>query len=244
VNVTAYLRVSTDRQEDGQGLDVQHDEIVKWAKRHRHTIVAVHRDTISGKLDERAGLADAIATLRDGQAQAIVVYRLDRLARDLIVQEQLLAEVRRAGGDLFSSSDAEQAFLADDDEDPSRKLIRQVIGAVYEFDRSMIALRLRNGRRRKHEQGGYAYGRPGYGSRAKDGALVVVPEQREVIDTMRRLRKRGATLRQIAAALDADGVAGPAGRGRGWSATAVQRALNRDGVKTTRRSRRTKGGRG
>lgn len=240
MNVTAYLRVSTDRQEDGQGLDVQHDEIVKWAKRRRHTIVAVHQDTISGKLDARDGLAAAIAAVRDGQAEAVVVYRLDRLARDLIVQEQLLAEIRRAGGELFSTSDAEQAFLSDDDEDPSRKMIRQVLGAVAEFERSMIALRLRNGRRRKHEQGGYAYGRPAYGSRAEDGTLVVVAEQREVIDTMRQLRKRGATLRQIAAALDADGVAGPTGRG--WSATAVQRALNREGVKTTRRRRRAKGG--
>jgi hypothetical protein len=55
---------------------------------------------------------------------------------------------------------------------------------------------------------------------------------------MKRLRKRGLTLRQIADALNADGVPGP--RGGAWSQTAVQRALKREGVRTTRRrTRRT-----
>jgi DNA invertase Pin-like site-specific DNA recombinase len=183
--------------------------------------------------------------VREGEADGIVVYRLDRLARDLVVQEQLLAEVRRSVRDgdgnpvgaAFSTSAAEQAFLDDDPDDPSRKLIRQVLGAVSEFERSMIALRLRNGRKRKHEQGGYAYGRPGYGFAARDGELVPVPEQQAAVERMRELRRRRKTLREIAAALTAEGVPGPTGGT--WSATAVQRALNRAGVKTTRRKRRT-----
>ena len=60
------------------------------------------------------------------------VYRLDRLARDLIVQETVLAEVKRLGGEVFSTSAAEAGYLSDDPDDPSRKLIRQVLGAVAE----------------------------------------------------------------------------------------------------------------
>ncbi len=47
-------------------------------------------------------------------AEGIVVYRLDRLARDLVLQEQLLAELRRVSAAVFSTSAGEDAYLADD----------------------------------------------------------------------------------------------------------------------------------
>lgn len=242
MKLVGYLRVSTEKQEDGLGLAVQEAAVRGWVRAHGHDLVGFESDTASGKLEavDRGGLASALRQVREGDADGIVVYRLDRLARDLVVQEQLLAEVRNASGVLFSTSDAEQDVLDDDPDDPSRKLIRQVLGAVSEFERSMIALRLRNGRRRKHEQGGYAYGRPPYGYRAEAGELVAVAEQQAVLDRMRELRRGRWTLREIAATLNDEGVPGPAGGA--WSGTAVQRALQRAGVKTARRKRRTKKG--
>ena len=50
-------------------------------------------------------------------------------------------------------------------------MIRQVLGAVAEYERSMVVLRLRNGRRRKAEMGGYASGAPAFGFEARDKAL-------------------------------------------------------------------------
>lgn len=152
VRVVAYLRVSTDRQaEEGLGLDVQQHAIRTWAKKHGHRVVAWTRDEgVSGTngLDGRVGLAEALEAVRERRAEALVIYRLDRLARDLVLQEQLLAEVRRLGGVVLSASESESAFLVDDPDDPSRKLIRQVLGAVSEYERSMIALCLRSGRAR------------------------------------------------------------------------------------------------
>jgi DNA invertase Pin-like site-specific DNA recombinase len=78
------------------------------------------------------------------------------------------------GGELFSTSAAEAGYLPDDPDDPSRTLVRQVLGAVSQYERSMIALRLRSGRKRKSEKGGYAYGSPPYGFRANGYALVRV----------------------------------------------------------------------
>src|SRR4051795_4488237 len=97
--VVGYLRVSTDKQaERGLGLDVQHRAVERWAKTRMHTLVDILRDEgVSGSngLDTREGLADALAMLRSGEVDGVIVYRLDRLARDLIVQEQVLAEVKR-----------------------------------------------------------------------------------------------------------------------------------------------------
>jgi DNA invertase Pin-like site-specific DNA recombinase len=186
VKVVGYLRVSTDRQaEHGFGLDVQEHSVRQWPRQHGHRLVAVHRDEgVKGSngLDSRLGLADALAAIRDRRAEALLVPRLDRLARDLVLQETLIGEVRRLGGQVFSCSDAEAEFLVDDPADPSRRLIRQILGAVNEYERSMITLRMRGGRERKRAAGGYAGdGSPTYGWRAVDKALVPVEAEQRVI---------------------------------------------------------------
>jgi DNA invertase Pin-like site-specific DNA recombinase len=76
----------------------------------------------------------------------VVVARLDRLARDLLTQEFLLREIRQRGADLVSCSDTEADYLQDDPHDPTRKLVRQVLGAISEFERALIKLRLQRGR--------------------------------------------------------------------------------------------------
>jgi DNA invertase Pin-like site-specific DNA recombinase len=229
VRLVAYLRVSTDEQaEEGLGLDVQRQAIRAWAKAQRRRVVAWHADEgLSGSngLDHRAGLLDALTALRAGEAKGLVVYRLDRLARDLVLQEQLLAEVRRLGGDVHSTSAAEAAYLADDPDDPSRRLIRQVLGAVNEYERSMIKLRLRSGRRRKAELGGYAYGAPPFGYRAEAGELVADDEEQLTLARIEELRGDGLSLRAIADVLDEE--SRRPRRGERWHPKVIASALAR-----------------
>jgi DNA invertase Pin-like site-specific DNA recombinase len=130
---------------------------------------------------------------------------VDRLARDLIVQEQILAEVWRMKARAFTCADGEAAYLADDSDDPSRKLIRQVLGAVAEYERSMIALRLRAGRLKKAAEGGYAFGAPGFGHRASNGSLEPLDAEQFAVARMVALRNEGRSYREICAALDAEG---------------------------------------
>jgi DNA invertase Pin-like site-specific DNA recombinase len=230
VKVAGYVRVSTDRQaEKGFGLDVQERAVRAWARQHGHRLVEIHRDEgVSGSngLDSRVGLADALQSLRDRKANGLVVPRLDRLARDLVLQETLLGEVRRLGGQVFSCSNAEAEFLVDDPADPSRRLIRQILGAVAEYERSMIALRLRAGRRRKAEQGGYAGdGSPPYGWQAVDGALAPVEAEQRAIHRVRELHAGGHSLRSIADALHAEGHRPK--RGDRWPPQTLARVLAR-----------------
>lgn len=232
LKVAAYLRVSTDKQADeGLGLDVQRQAVKAWAKAHSHRLVATHVDEgVSGSngLDSRVGLAEAIACLRSGKADGLVVYRLDRLARDLVLQEQLLAEVRRLGREVFTTSAAEAGYLADDPHDPSRRLIRQVLGAVNEYERAMIRLRLNAGRRRKAEQGGFAFGSPPYGYRAEGKTLVPDESEQSALRRIRQLRSEGGSLPAIAATLEAEGHRPK--RGGRWHVETVRRIVNREGV--------------
>ena len=230
IRVVAYLRVSTDKQaEEGNGLDVQEQAIRAWARANGYRIVGWFRaEGVSGSngLDTRVGLYDALTEITAGHAQGIVVKCLDRLARDLVLQESLLAEIKRMGAQPFTTSAGEQAYLTDDPDDPSRKLIRQILGAVNEYERSMITLRLRTGRASKASKGGYAYGSPAYGQRADDRELVPDEAEQAGARRIQELRASGASMRGIADTLNAAGI--PAKRGGTWSPMTVKRVLDRE----------------
>jgi DNA invertase Pin-like site-specific DNA recombinase len=232
MELAGYIRVSTDQQAvEGLGLDVQRQAIKAWAKAAGHRLAGVHADEgVSGAKDlaDRPGLGDALDAVRSGAVGGLVVYRLDRLARDLVLQEQLIAEVRRLGGVLFTTSAGEAGYLDDDPDDPSRKLIRRVLGAVNEYERSMIALRLRSGRRRKAERGGFAYGSPAYGFKATEGReLAPEPAEQAAISRALDLQAEGRSLRAIGDALLTEGHRPK--RGDRWYPTTVARMLARAG---------------
>jgi DNA invertase Pin-like site-specific DNA recombinase len=129
------------------------------------------------------------------------------------------------GGACADRSAAEAGYLTDDPDDPSRRLIRQVLGAVSAYEREMVVLRLRNGRRRKAERGGFAYGSPSFGARAEGGALVDDVNEQAAIRRAVELRADGLSLRAIAETLGAEGHRPK--RARVWHPNAVRRVLDR-----------------
>jgi DNA invertase Pin-like site-specific DNA recombinase len=92
VAAAAYLRVSTQGQaEDGNGLALQESACRAHAAAADLDLVGVFTERgVSGDKAERPALAQALAMIKSGDADAILVCRLDRLARDLVLQEILL----------------------------------------------------------------------------------------------------------------------------------------------------------
>lgn len=229
MRLVGYLRVSTDRQVDeGLGLDIQRHAIRAWCEKHGHRLVGSATDEgISGSngLDTRLGLADALELLRSGKAEGIVVYRLDRLARDVVLQEQLLADVWAMGASVFSTSEAEGQYLKPDPDDPSRQLIRTVLGAVNTYERQMISLRMKAGRARKAERGGYVGGGIPLGMRCRDGELVTDERERSALTRIAELHSRGFSTREIAAKLEAEGF--QTKRGARWHSMTISRIVSR-----------------
>jgi DNA invertase Pin-like site-specific DNA recombinase len=230
MRAVGYLRISTAGQADGFGLDVQRDALEAWAEAGGHELGACYQDVTSGVngLEQRDGLASALATVADGATEGIVVARLDRLARDMVLQETLLREIARAGGMLCSADAGEQSVLGDTAGDPSRKLIRQILGAVAEFERELIALRLAAGKAQKLARGGYVGGRPPFGWRARFGELVEDDEQQRTLESAARWRREGRSLREIASMLNE--THRPTSVGRPWDYRVVGKVLDRMGV--------------
>ena len=223
----AYIRVSTDRQADeGNGLDVQRQAITAWAKAGGHKIVDWFSDEQSGKdaldpdngLTTRPGLSEAFIALEGGQADALVVYRLDRLARKLSHREVWIERQQSKGREVISVTEPGYG------DDEMRTLVRQILGSVAEYERVVIAKRLSAGRAAKAAKGGYAYGAPPFGYRAEGKELAPDPGEQAILARIRRLRDGGASLRQVADTLNTEAV--PARRGR-WHSQTVARALER-----------------
>ena len=193
--------------------------------------MAVHADHgMSGCLgpDDRPGLAAALVAVERGDADGVVVHRLDRLARELHVQEAALARAWEAGGRVFEAVEGE--VPRDDPDDPYRRFVRQVMGAAAELERGMIAARLRTGRRRKRERGGYTGGPTvPFGQRVegegKDAHLVADPHHASTVAKIVELRGARLTLAAIADRLNAESLPSP--QGSRWHATSVKRVLLR-----------------
>jgi len=225
MRIVGYVRVSTVGQvQDGQGLEIQETAIRSWVKEHRHRLIRVYRDEgISGSVENREGLEEALAAVRFNGADGLVVSSLDRLARSLTIQEAALQQTWAAGGRLFAADQGE--VLADDPDDPVRTFVRQVLGAVSQLEAGMISRRLRRGRQFKADQGGYAHGAPPFGYRAEGGELVPDPDEQAITAWITELRSSGASYRQIAAELNSEGV--PAKRASQWHPMAVKRVTDR-----------------
>lgn len=225
LRLAAYVRVSTEAQLDGYGLESQIQALTGWANANGHRVVEVFSDQgVSGMTDalDRDGLSSAIEAIETGAADGLLVARMDRLARALTVQEAILAHVWQRRARVFTADGGE--VLADDPDDPMRTFLRHVVGSAAQLDRALIVKRLRDGRRIKAEAGGYVAGSPRYGWRAEGGELVEDTAEQAVIGRMAELKANGISMNAIAAALNVDGV--PSKRGGIWRADAVARVLD------------------
>jgi DNA invertase Pin-like site-specific DNA recombinase len=157
---------------------------------------------------------EMLTALHSNGVSLILVERLDRLARDLVVQESILAEVRVNGFQLVS---VEEPGLLNDD--PSRTMFRHFIGAISQYDKTSIVLKLRGARQRKRAAEGRCEGRKPYGEREGEAA---------VIERIRKLRSDGMSYRQIAIGLTNDGILSRTGQR--WRGNTVNVIFNRISV--------------
>lgn len=217
----SYLRVSGRGQVEGDGFPRQREAIATFARSNGFDVVQEFRDEgVSGtkELADRPGLAALIDRLESNGVRVVLVERADRLARDLMVNEVILDQFRRIGARVLS---ADGVDLTTGNEDPTRTLIRQVLGAVAQFEKTVVVLKLRAARERKRRQTGRCEGRKPFGTR---------PGEAAALERMRRLRRkpRGGerlSFAAIAARLNADGV--PTRTGKPWAAGTVAGILGR-----------------
>jgi DNA invertase Pin-like site-specific DNA recombinase len=152
-------------------------------------------------LDNRPALLELFESLAADGIKLVLIEKLDRLARDLMVQENILADLNKRGFELVSVTEPDLL-----QKDPARVLMRQIFGAIAQYDKAMIVAKLRAARQRTRAAKGYCEGRKPYGYR---------PGEAEVVARILRLRRDGVVLEKIADQLNAEAVRrGPGSGGR------------------------------
>ena len=180
MNIFAYLRVSSKGQVDGDGFDRQLDKINSFCAKHGITVCSVYNEEgVSGTVEgmQRPMFAELLRRIEEKRASgrdvgAIVVERLDRLARDLMISELLLSECRKRGIKVFAADQGELIDMATNDTDPTRILIRQIIGALAQWEKSMLVAKLRGARERVKAKVGRCGGNKPFGSTVEEQATL------------------------------------------------------------------------
>ena len=218
VRAFGYLRVSGKGQIDGDGFPRQLQAINTYAAAHDITIVKVFREkgvTGSKESMDRPAFAEMMTALHSNGVRTIIIEKLDRLARDLMVQEATIGDLQKHGFTLVSV--AEPDLMASD---PTRILMRQLMGAVAQYDKSQIVLKLRGARMRMRAREGRCEGRKPYGY--YDG-------EQAVIERMQELRAAGMGFDRIAAQLSGEAL--KTRTGARWHGLVINRILTGKGRK-------------
>jgi DNA invertase Pin-like site-specific DNA recombinase len=198
-----YSRVSTGKQaESGLSLDDQAERMGREVERRGWELVEAYTDAgRSGRTGKaRPALDAALASLAAGEADALVVAKLDRLARSTIALSRIMQTSQEQGWALV---------ILDPDLDTSTaagRLTATVLGAVAEYESELIADRARMTHRR----------RKAAGKRAGQAPILSGKLRHRIANT----RLGGASFARIADELNAEGI--PTAKGGRWHASTVR----------------------
>lgn len=207
----AYCRVSLEKQvERGVSLDAQCSKVRAYAELFDLVLVDVVVDAgISAKTIDRPGLNRALEMLRKGQADALLVVKLDRLTRSVRDLGDLV-ERYFASGKWALLSVGEQI----DTRSAAGRLVLNVLGSVSQWEREAIGERTSAAMQHKASLGEYIGGDAPYGFRVSDDGVHLIEDEAEqaILEQARAMRGAGLSLRQVAGELTRLGIRSRVGK--------------------------------
>lgn len=218
-----YLRVSGQGQISGDGFPRQRETIGAYCTANNIEIAGEFVENgVSGTTDafEREALSEMLLAIKASDVRLVIVETATRLARKLMVSEILLGEFRKLGVKVVSADSG--IDLTADDDDPTKVLVRQVLGAISQFEKSCIVQKLRCARQRIKKANGKCEGRKLFGHTELERGTIVL---------IRDYSRQGMNATDISRRLNADGLkprtATRAGRVCAWYPPMITRILAR-----------------
>jgi len=218
IKAISYFRTSSDTNvgADKDSTERQRQAVATYAKAAGYEIIGEYSDDgIKGAdpVDQRPGFSAMMAHIAGNGVRTIIVETASRFARDLIIQETGWRFLKDAGITLIAA-DSPDAFL---DDTPTATMVRQILGAVSQFEKAMLIAKLKGARDRKTAGGGKGSGRKTYEERDPVMAALAKKLARYPINGRKR------SLRDVAAELEILGYL--SATGKRFAATAVKRMI-------------------
>lgn len=213
-----YCRVSTEEQaEHGVSMDAQEAQLRAYVAAHSLEVLDVVRDNgVSARtLARRDGLQRALAALRAGDADGLVVTKLDRLSRSVRDVLDLADAAKDARWQLHSVAEHLDTSTA------AGRFVLTVLAGLAQMEREQVGERTRAALAHLRSQRKRTSGRPPFGYRFEAGYEVDEPAEQAILGEILELRGAGLGPRRIAGELDARGIDNPR-TGHGFTPGTVQ----------------------
>src|SRR6476660_3929617 len=192
IKAISYLRTSSSTNaslgNDKDSAQRQRAAIAGFAAANGYEIVDEYYDVVSGAdpIGERPGFKAMLDRIAGNGVRTILVESPDRFARDLIVQLTGHDYLKTLGVELVPAS-APDFFQTDT---PTAVLVRQVLGAISQFEKTSLVAKLKAARDRKRAAGGRGSGRFPYAMKYP-----------QTVALAKKLHGQGLSLRKVAAVL-------------------------------------------
>ncbi len=220
-----YTRKSIAKglEQEYNSLDSQQDFCMKFIERNSANgwvYVGTYCDAaVSGTTVEREQLTLLRKQVKAGALDYVVVYKLDRLSRDLTDFAVLMKEFESHGVTFVSATQALEANT------PEGKFSMNMMAAVADFEAAMIRTRIRDKLRATRAQGRWVGGRPPIGySKGKSG-LRIHAKEAETVRLVYDLFRQGEPMAQIARILNQGGHEVRTRKSGKWIGAFVRRVL-------------------
>jgi site-specific DNA recombinase len=177
MRIATYTRISTDEDRQPFSLGAQQERLDAYARsQDSWRIVSHYSDQASGATLDRDGLKRALKDAAAGVYELLLIYRIDRLSRNVRQLAQLAEELDKVGVALRSAT---EPF---DTSSPAGKMMMQMLGVFAEFERSTIVDRITAGMQRAASQGRWVIGKVPYGyTRDKETKLILPHESQAAV---------------------------------------------------------------
>lgn len=198
-----YIRVSTEDQgREGVSLAAQRQKIEQYCALHGLELAEVFSDERSAKDTNRPAFKGMMAALDERRAEALVVFKLDRLFRNTRDALDHLNSLKDAGVRFHSI--CEQV----DTQSATGMFVVTIMAALAQMERGLISERTKEALRYKRTQG-EPCGPDPYGWRTQGGVLVRDEGEQAHIAAMRGMYAATHSYRAVAAELNRRGVPSP-----------------------------------
>lgn len=205
---------TTGQAEDGYSLEAQRKKIEAYCDLHDLDLAEIIEDAgLSGKsIAGRPGIQRVIDLVKSSKVANVVIFKLDRLARNVKEANEIVELLKKKGVHLHCIAEKIDTGSA------TGKPFFNILAAMAEWEREIISERTRLALSVKRDNGQRVSGKAPYGFRFDDqGNCVIVDEEQAVIAQVRELKANGYTIRAIVEHLEAHGYRNRAGKPFGVS---------------------------
>jgi site-specific DNA recombinase len=230
MKVAIYARVSTEEQRERETIQIQLEFARKFCELHNHKIVSVYADDgVSGTVptERRPEGSRMLDAARSKQFEAVLVYRIDRMARSVLSLLQTVESLESYGVGVQSMTEPFETAT------PVGKFMLAMLASIAQLERDTIYERTVNGRERAVRNGKFPGGGAPFGYQVEGERLVIDEAAAEVVRDIFRLYMEGRGTVWIAAHLTSHSVPLPANWARAgatsqtvWYASIISRILN------------------